>query len=113
MESVFEITIGQLILIMGVPSAVMGIAIWALKRWLEKREKTVEERNKALTDILIAQVMCNNAALSLAEATANAISRMPDAHCNGDMHEALAIAKEMKHKQREILTKIGISYAVD
>lgn len=108
-----NISIGELVALMGVPSAVTGLLVWYLKRWLERREKTAEERNKALTDILIAQVMCNNASLSLAEATANAVSRIPDAHCNGDMHEALAVAKEMKHKQRELLTKLGVASAVD
>jgi hypothetical protein len=108
-----NVTITELIALMGVPSAITGLAVWALKKWLEKREKTAEERNKALTDILIAQVMCNNASLSLAEATATAVQRIPDAHCNGDMHEALEIARKMKHEQRELLTKIGIQYAVD
>jgi hypothetical protein len=107
------ITIGELCVIMGVPSAITGIAVWALKRWLEKREAKAEERNKALTDILIAQVMCNNASLSLAEATANAVSRIPDAHCNGDMHEALDVAKKMKHEQRELLMKLGVAAVVD
>lgn len=108
-----NISVGELIALMGVPSAVTGLFVWWLKRWLERREKTAEERNKALTDILIAQVMCNNASLSLAEATANAVSRIPDAHCNGDMHEALAVAKAMKHKQRELLMKLGVASAVD
>lgn len=108
-----QITIGELIALMGVPSAITGFAVYLLKRWLEKREKTADERNKALTDILLAQVMCNNASLSLAEATAVAVQRIPDAHCNGDMHDALAVAREMKHKQRELLTKLGIASAVD
>ena len=108
-----SITIGELIALMGIPSAITGIAVWWLKRWLEKKEKAAEERNKALTDILISQVLQNNATLSLAEATAVAISRIPESKCNGDMHEALEHAKAMKHEQRELLTKIGIKFAVD
>ena len=108
-----NITVAELVALMGVPSAITGIAVWLLKRWLERKEQRAEERSKALTDILIAQVLCNNASLSLAEATANAVSRIPDAHCNGDMHDALAVAKQMKHEQRELLTKLGVASAID
>lgn len=108
-----SITIGELIALMGIPSAITGLAIWWLKRWLEKKEKKADERNKALTDILIAQIMCNNAGLSLSEAIANAVSRIPDAKCNGDMHAALDVAKQMKREQRELLTKLGVAAVID
>ena len=108
-----SITVWELIVLMGVPSAITGFAIWGLKRWLEKKEKRADERNKALTDILIAQIMCNNAGLSLSEAIANAVSRIPEAHCNGDMHSALDVARQMKREQRELLTKLGVASVVD
>lgn len=108
-----NVTIGELIALMGIPSAITGLAIWWLKRWLEKREKAAEERNAALTEILVAQVMQNNATLSLAEATARAVKRIPEAKCNGDMDSALEVANKMKHEQRQLLTKIGIKFAVD
>ena len=108
-----SITIGEFIVLMGVPSAITGIAVWWLKRWLEKKEKTAEDRNNALTDILIATIMAIDATNTLARTTAEAVSRIPDAHCNGDMHEALEYAKQMKHEQRELLTKIGIKFSVD
>ena len=41
------------------------------------------------------------ATLSLSVATAEAVQRIPDANCNGDMHEALAMAKDAKTKYRE------------
>lgn len=108
-----NLTVYELIALMGIPSAITGVAVWWLKRWLEKRDKAAEERNKALTDILVSSVIQNNATLTLAEATATAVGRIPEAHCNGDMHEALEYAKAMKHEQRELLTKIGIKFAVD
>ena len=104
-----SISVGELIMLLGIPSAVTGLFVWYLKRWLEKKEKKAEERNKALTDILIAQIMCNNAGLSLSEAIANAVSRIPDAQCNGDMHQALDVARQMKREQRELLTKLGVA----
>ena len=44
----------------------------------------------------------------MGEATARAVQRIPDAHCNGDMHDALAYATDIKHKQKDFLTKQGI-----
>jgi len=44
----------------------------------------------------------------LAEATASAVERIPDAHCNGDMHAALDYAAKVKHEQRDFLAKQGI-----
>ena len=48
------------------------------------------------------------AALALAEATAVAVQRIPDAHCNGDMHAALEYARKVKHAQKDFLTEQGV-----
>ena len=34
--------------------------------------------------------------------------RIPDAHCNGDMHDALEYAGRIKHEQKDFLTEQGI-----
>ena len=34
--------------------------------------------------------------------------RIPDAHCNGDMHVALDYAAGVKHKQSDFVAKRGI-----
>ena len=49
-----------------------------------------------------------SAAIALGEATARAVQRIPDAHCNGDMHAALEYATRVKHEQKDFLTKQGI-----
>ena len=49
-----------------------------------------------------------SAAIALGEATARAVQRIPDAHCNGDMHAALEYATKVKHEQKDFLTKQGI-----
>lgn len=36
------------------------------------------------------------------------MQRIPDAHCNGDMHAAIDYAAKVKHEQKEFLTKQGI-----
>lgn len=106
-----NVSLWELVVLMGVPSSITGLCVWWLKRWIEAKDKKKEEHDEALTQILVAQVMCNNAALSLAEATANAIARIPDTHCNGDMHEALETAKKMREEQKALLTKIGVKSA--
>ena len=53
------------------------------------------------------------AAIALGEATAKAVQRIPDAHCNGDMHAALDYAAEVKHKQRDFVAKRGISAIIN
>lgn len=104
-----DITIAQLAVIMGIPSAVTGIAVYFLKRWLEKRDQETKEREKAHNELEFSMIASINASLTLGEATAAAVARIPDAHCNGDMHDALEYAKKVKHDQREILTRAGIS----
>lgn len=96
------------IVAMGVPSALMGFMIWKLEQRITKREKQLEDREKAQEDFLILMVQSTGASIALGEATARAIQRIPDAHCNGDMHAALDYATEMKHKQKDFLSKQGI-----
>lgn len=93
---------------MGIPSAIMGFAIWNLERRITKREKQLEEREKAQEEFLVLVVQNTGASIALGEATARAVQRIPDAHCNGDMHSALEYATEMKHEQKDFLAKQGI-----
>lgn len=93
---------------MGIPSAIMGFMIWKLEQRITKREKQLEDQEKAQEDFLILMVQSTGASIALGEATARAVQRIPDAHCNGDMSAALDYAAEMKHKQKDFLAKQGI-----
>ena len=44
------------------------------------------------------------------EATAEAVQRIPDAHCNGDMHEALTTAKKAKKDYRDFQAEQTVEY---
>ena len=46
-------------------------------------------------------------------ATARAVQRIPDAHCNGDMHAAIDYAAKIKHAQKDFLTSQGIHAIID
>ena len=98
----------ELCVIAGVPSAAMSFALWRLKKSLDKKEQQREEKEKTRAKVEYSLVESVRAAIGLGEATANAVARIPDAHCNGDMHAALDYAKEVKRRQKALLTQIGI-----
>lgn len=44
---------------------------------------------------------------------ARVMQRIPDTHCNGDMHAALDYAAKIKHAQKDFLTSQGIHAIID
>ena len=50
---------------------------------------------------------------SLGEATARAVQRIPDAHCNGDMEAALEEEERVKKDIQLFLTRQGIDNIID
>lgn len=112
-----QIDIGELLLAfvaaMGVPSAIMGLVVWRLKGRIEEKEAAQVKRTKDQQDLFLIIVQSTRASIALGEATAKAVQRIPDAHCNGDMHSALEYATSIKHKQKEFLDRQGISALLD
>lgn len=49
----------------------------------------------------------------LAEATAKAVQRIPDAHCNGDMTGALAQSAKYQKEEKDFLIEQGIKHVFD
>lgn len=82
---------------MGIPSAIMGLIVWKLERKIAARDKRAEEQDEAQKDFFLLMVQSTGAAIALGEATAKAVQRIPDANCNGDMHDALNYAANIKH----------------
>lgn len=91
-----------------IPSALTAFLFWLLEKKIEKREKEKEKRDDARKQLELTLVQSVNAALALSEATAKAVQRIPDAHCNGDIQVALEYADRIKHDQRDFLQKQGI-----
>ena len=88
--------ITALVVAMSIPSAITGFCFWLLERKMEKREKKREKKEAVREKQEFLMVKSIGAALSLGEATAEAVARIPDAHCNGDMHAALEYARDRK-----------------
>lgn len=112
------------ILIACVPSAVTGFCFWLIEQKIqkgaakreaeEKAHREAEEKREKLREkqeIFLVQGV--NAAIALGEATAKAVQRIPDAHCNGDMHAALEYAAKVKHEQKDFLTQQGVESLFD
>ena len=80
----------------------------ALKAEEDKRKAEQEKIEAARKQHEILLVQSVSASMALGEATARAVQRIPGAHCNGDMHKALEYATQVKHAQKDFLTKQGI-----
>lgn len=93
--------IWAVIIAAGIPSAIIGFLITRLNKRLETRDEEKEKKELAHLENEIKLIGLTMATLSLAEATAEAVQKIPDAHCNGEMHEALQFAKDTKRKYRD------------
>lgn len=97
-----------LLIAMSIPSAITGLCFWSIERKVIKRDKEQDKREEARKQSEIIMIKSVNAAIALGEATARAVERIPDAHCNGDMHAALGYAEKIKHEQKDFLTEQGV-----
>ena len=108
-----EITSFTLAIIACLPSAITGLCFWLIENKIQKESRNREEREKLREQQQLFLVKGVNAAITLGEATAKAMQRIPDAKCNGDMHVALEYAEKIKHEQRDFLEKQGIHQIYD
>ena len=103
-----------------IPSGITGFLFWLLEKKIEKRNKLEDERREKLqakADALekarqkneLLTIQAVGASIMLGEATARAVQRIPDAHCNGDMVAALSYAAKIKHDQRDFLYTAGVT----
>ena len=100
----------EFILAMGIPSAIMGLMIWWLKRYIDKRDEKAEARERDIEKLMLMIMQTSRANNVLAEATARAVQRIPDAHCNGDMTSALELAAKIQKEEQEFLIDKGVKH---
>lgn len=103
-----ETLIAAFIAAMGIPSAITGFSVWWLKKQMDKREAKLEEKEKNTERMILLIAQNSRATYTVAEATAKAVQRIPEAHCNGDMTAALAKAKELQMEEQQFLIDQGI-----
>lgn len=105
-----ELSIASIVVAMGIPTAITGFFFWKIQKSIEKKDKKREEIESAREKSEFMLMKCVGASIALGEATAKAVQRIPDAHCNGDMHEALEYAQKIKHEQKDFMTKLGVEH---
>lgn len=92
-----------IIIAAGIPSAVMGFLVWWLKRYIDKQEAKRLEREKNTEKFMLFIMKNSRATNILAEATAKAVQRIPDAKCNGDMVAALEEAAKIQKLEKDFM----------
>lgn len=96
-----------IILAAGIPSAILGLAIWRLKIHWEERDKRQEERQKNLEDLVLMMLQSTRANTILCKATAEAVR---DGHCNGNMTAAIEVVDKAAVAEKEFLLDKSIKY---
>lgn len=102
MENVWEI-----LLMFGVPSAALGLALWYFKRMVARNQKRQEEHEKNLESLVLMMLQSERANTILCKATAEAVR---DGHCNGNMTAAMEIVDKAAAAEKEFLLDKSIKY---
>lgn len=111
----------ETLVLWGVPTAITGLFLWFFKRHInQKDQKRVEqekaekaaaaEREKTYERMMLMIMQTSRATYVVAEATAKAVQRIPDAHCNGDMKSALAEAARIQKEEQQFLIDQGVKH---
>ncbi len=94
----------------GIPSAIMGLLMWWIKKKIDKQDEERQERERNQERLMILIMQTGRATSVLSEATARAVQRIPDAHCNGDMKKALDDAKRIQTEEKDFIINKGIKH---
>ena len=97
-----------LLIAAGIPSAICGLLVWWLKRYIDKRDKAREEHDRNMQEMMMMIMQTGRANNVLAVATAKAVQRIPDAKCNGDMTHALEEASKIQREEKDFLMRQGV-----
>lgn len=85
----------------GVPSGIVGFLIRKLEKKMDATEKAREEKEEERVQLQKTMIDLAVDSLELAKVTAEAVQRIPDANCNGEMHAALQQADSRLRGFRE------------
>lgn len=100
----------EVLLTLGIPTAITGLAVWWFKRRVEKTEEKQLEREKNQEKLILMMMQSTRANNVGIEAIARAVQRIPDAHCNGDMEAALEKMAIVQKEEKDFLMERGIKY---
>ena len=99
--------IWNILLAFGAPSAVLGFAVWYIKKEIARNKKKQEEHDKNLESLVLMMLQSTRANTILCKATAEAVR---DGHCNGNMTQAMQIVDTTAAAEKEFLLDKSIKY---
>lgn len=105
--------IWQILITFGIPSAITGFGVWWIKRKIDRNEAKRKEHDANLEDLVMMMMSSTHANTVGITAIAKAIQRIPDAHCNGDMTEALKQMEAIQKKEQQFVFDKGIKYLIE
>ena len=91
----------------GIPTAVVGLIVWFLKRSIDKKDKENAAHQKSLESLILMMLQSTRANTVLCVATAEAVR---DGHCNGNMTNALKAVEAVADEEKKFLLEKGIKY---
>lgn len=97
----------QILLACGIPTSIVGLAVWYFKKQVEKKEKERDERDKNLESLVLMMLQSTRANTILCVATAEAVR---DGHCNGNMTAALDAVDKVAQEEKKFLLDKSIKY---
>lgn len=104
----------ELLVSWGIPSAIftaaVGLLVWWFKRYVDKKDREAVERERNTERLMLMIMQTGRANNILAVATAKAVQRIPDAHCNGDMTSALEQAAAIQKEEQQFLFDQGVKH---
>lgn len=86
-------------------AAIAGVMIKKMQKRIDAAEEEQKQRDKDHQKILFLLIQMSWAEAALSEANAIAIE---SGRCNGEMKKALEYMQEVKHEQKETITKLGL-----
>ena len=95
-----------------VVAIIEAVAARDRKRVKQEREQLAKQQ-QLQEQLMLKLIEGNWAAMALGEATAKAVQRIPDSHCNGDMHAALDYAQKVKHEQKNFLNEQALKHIIE
>lgn len=102
--------IEQILMTMGVPSAIFGLLIWWFKKKIDDREERQLAREKSQETLMLMMMKSTRENTALCTAIAKAVQRIPDAQCNGDMKAALERVEKASKEEKDFLISHGVKH---
>ena len=95
----------QILIAASIPSTVIGVCVWMLKRKIDHYERQREEKERDRDEYNYLSMASDNATIKALKAIAIAVR---DKKCNGEMGKAMQAVEDVEKKQSEFVRKQAV-----